>query len=192
MLIHYFPRLYELFINTIHPPTRYELAGEIIGNGSVLDIGCGTGLLANYLSPKANYKGIDLNTRLLGYAERKGLNVEKMDCKEVKKFPDVDVYFICDLLHHINPDHGKFIKDLVATYPDRTIIACEPYVRGGWFKEQMAKLADYDYVNDLWRPDWYRKDDLYEFFRTSLEADRIREIKYDLVGVNEGKRETDS
>lgn len=192
MIIHYFPRLYEHFINSMHPDRRYELVGEIIGDGSVLDIGCGTGLLADYISPEADYRGIDLNERLLNYANNKGLKVEKMDCRDMEDYPNVEVYFICDLLHHINPDHRDFIKDLVDTYPERTIIACEPYVRGGWFQEQLAKLGDYDYVNDLWRPDWYHKDGLYDFFRTSLNADRTREIKYDLVGINEGKKVTDS
>ena len=185
MLIHYFPRLYEYFINSMHPARRYKLAGEIIGNGSVLDIGCGTGLLADYLSPKAEYRGIDLNERFLGYARNKGLKVEKMDCRDVENYPDVDVYFICDLLHHINPDHGKLVRKLVNRFSDSTIIACEPYAQGNWYYEQLVKFVDYDYVNGLWRPDWYEKGELEKFFRKELKADRIREIQSDLIGVNQ-------
>lgn len=185
MLIHYFPRLYELFINTIHLPDRYDLAGEFIGDGSVLDIGCGTGLLADHLSPRATYKGIDLNNRLLNYAREKGLDVDKMDCKKVGSYPDVDVYFICDLLHHLNPDHRNFITDLIDTYPDRTVIVCEPYAQGSWIYEQIVKILDYDYVNGIWRPDWYKKDELHSFLSQKMKADRIKEIGKDLIGIRE-------
>ncbi|MFP4136326.1 MAG: class I SAM-dependent methyltransferase [Candidatus Acetothermia bacterium] len=185
MIIHYFPRLYELFINSIHPPDRYDQAGDIIGNGSVLDIGCGTGLLADHLSPGATYQGIDLNKRLLNYARGKGLNVSRMDCKNVSSYPEVDVYFICDLLHHINPDHRSFIRELIKTFPNSTVVVCEPYARGSWIYRQLVKILDYDYVNGIWRPDWYEKKELYRFLEEEVKADRIEEIGNDLVGVRE-------
>ena len=187
MLIHYFPRLYEFFINSTHSPNRYELTAEIIGSGSVLDIGCGTGILADHLSPRSTYRGIDLNTRLLNYARKKGLEVEKMDCKNVEEYPEVDVYFICDLLHHINPDHKSLINQLLDTYPDKTIIVCEPYDKERWaLIQQIIKLLDYDYVNRVWRPDWYKKGELREFFRKELQPDEIKEMGEDLMAIRRG------
>ncbi|MEF8726524.1 MAG: class I SAM-dependent methyltransferase [Candidatus Bipolaricaulota bacterium] len=187
MLIHYFPRLYEYFVKTAHPPDRYELAGEIVGNGSVLDIGCGTGILADHLSPEATYRGIDLNDRLLGYARKKGLEVEKMDCKNVEEYPEVDVYFICDLLHHVNPKHESFTDQLLEAYPDKTIIACEPYEKESWRPlKQLIKLLDYDYVNQVWRPDWYKKEELREFFREELRPDEIKEVGEDMIAIRRG------
>ena len=183
MIIHYFPRLYDIYVKLTHKPKRYEIASQIIGSGSVLDIGCGTGLLAKYLSPKANYLGIDLNEKHLSFAKKKGLEVKKMDCMDVEKYPERDVYFICDLLHHINPDHEKLIDNLVDRFPDKKIIVSEPYVIGNWAYEQIVKILDYDYVNKVWRPEWYEKDKLEKFFRENLGAEKVMEIEDDLVGI---------
>src|SRR6056297_3038206 len=186
MIIHYFPTLYQFFVNTLHGSQRYDLAAEIIGSKSVLDIGCGTGLLADYVSDQASYQGLDLNSRLLGRAQTKGLNVGRMDCLNVEDYPEKDVYFICDLLHHINPDHARFVNKLVNRFPNKMIIVCEPYTTGNWIYEQIVKVLDYDYVNGLWRPEWYDEKELRDFYNSLLQPERIIEVGDDLIAVRFG------
>lgn len=185
MILHYFPRLYEYFVQSTQQTKRYELASKVIGDGSVLDIGCGTGLLAEHLSPGADYLGIDLNEKHLDFARKKGLDVKKMDCMKVDKYPERDVYFICDLLHHINPEHEKLIDEIIGKYPEKTLIVSEPYAVGNWAYEQLVKIMDYDYVNGLWRPEWYEKEELKEFLDRKLEADRVVKLGEDLLAIKE-------
>jgi len=45
---------------------------EAAGMGPVLDVGCGTGLLADHLSPELVVDGVDISPEMLSQAERKG------------------------------------------------------------------------------------------------------------------------
>ena len=45
---------------------------EAAGAGPVLEVGCGTGLLADHLSPELVVDGVDISPEMLSQAERKG------------------------------------------------------------------------------------------------------------------------
>jgi len=78
-------------------PGRRELLSSIVGKGrSVLDIGCGTGLLACELL-RANNEvwGVEINTGAVEQARARGLRVKQADVEE--GLPFEDEYF--DFVH---------------------------------------------------------------------------------------------
>ena len=48
--------------------------------GKVLDVGCGTCLLANYIE---DYTGVDVSSKFVEHCKKKGLNVIKADAKNL-------------------------------------------------------------------------------------------------------------
>ncbi len=84
---------------------------------SILDLGCGKGLLVNHLQNFKSYTGVDLNLKQREVS--KNVKFIKDDCsqfinKDLKKF---NVFLLIDLLHHIPRDKqtlflNKLIKNI--------------------------------------------------------------------------------
>lgn len=192
MLIYKFPWLYERVLKTLHGQAleqRYRKIAEFIQQGTVLDIGCGTGLLAAYLRSGIKYIGIDLNERFLKYVHKKGLDVFKINVLDVKAYPPADYYVICDLLHHINPKHQTLLKELCAL--NGTLIVCEPFVTT---KSKLKRLliraiVDYDFINpprlDL---NWYTEQELIDFFKQELKPTEIFKVGSDIIAIRASQR----
>ncbi len=69
-----------------------------ISGGSILDVGCGTGKLREYLGDKFQYAGIDLSPKMLSVAEGRGYSVEQGVALEIlKKHSDRSVDHIVSL-----------------------------------------------------------------------------------------------
>ena len=88
---------------------------EQIGNGStVVDLGCGAGVIAKYLAQNRNRKviGIDLNKKRLPKSSQKNLTFEAKDIIHYKP-KNADVVILSDVLHHINfNDQEKVLKNI--------------------------------------------------------------------------------
>lgn len=97
---------------------------------SILDIGCGTGILYEVLSEegyKGSYAGTDLSNDMLevGRKRYKGIDLRAMDCEKLE-FPSrsFDVVFMRSVLHHI-PNPVTAIKEM-RRVARKTIIIGEP------------------------------------------------------------------
>ena len=75
-------------------------------NKSVLDIGCGTGTLIEYLNPKS-YFGVDINSEFIKLARKKypGFKFKILNIVD-EKFPDgeFEFVFMMNVLHHLTDD----------------------------------------------------------------------------------------
>ena len=98
--------------------------------GTIVDIGCGNGALAHYLSlrsPKRVLKGIDLSKNRITIAlnsVKKKKNIEFIyGDATTSKLPRVDCYLIVDVLHHI-PFQGqeKLIKFIAKSLKNNSIL----------------------------------------------------------------------
>jgi hypothetical protein len=140
--------------------------------------------LAQFLHPDATYAGIDLNKRFLKFSRGKGLNVTEQSAFEIEKYPDVDNYVICDLLHHIMPHHQDLLEKVLSL--EKTVIVCEPPTPS---KSKIRRfivrgILDNDFINPP-RLDqaWYTEPELVEFFETVMQPTEIVKIGDDIVAI---------
>ena len=90
-----------------------EILFQIPSDSSILDLGCGKGLLINNITNFKKYVGVDLNI-----INQKIKNIEfiKDDCLTYIEgdLGDFNTFLIIDLLHHISPEFQKaFLKNLL-------------------------------------------------------------------------------
>ncbi len=162
---------------------RYRYFSDLSGE-SVLDVGCGTGALADHLPEKTRYMGIDLNERFVKFARKKGRNVVKQDALTFDRFSEFDVCVIMDLLHHINPHHEKFVERVLRDVRKRVII-CEPFDVPGRSRitKNLFRLMDYDGTN--WSgEEWMDRESLRAFY-DQFSPSRVDEVGNAMVAVYE-------
>jgi SAM-dependent methyltransferase len=159
---------------------RYRYIASLSGK-SVLDVGCGTGALSDYLSKDDEYLGIDLNESFLKHAKKMGRNVMRQDALTFDRFSEFDVCVIMDLLHHINPRHEEFLERVLKDIKKRVII-CEPFEMPGRhpITRSIVRIMDDDGTN---KPDdWMDKKTLKEFYN-SYDPTSVREMGQAMIAV---------
>jgi len=149
--MYYHPRVYEIFMKILHGKSlsdRYKIiAAEIGENKKVLDVGCGTSLLANFLYDDCKYSGIDLNKNFIKFARNKGLDVIYGDLLDGKNYLESDVIVVCDVLHHVVPNHNKLID--ICKNNSKKLIICEPYKKEGLFYDFLNKIRSNKFFHRL-------------------------------------------
>lgn len=161
---------------------RYKFIANLSGD-SVLDIGCGTAVLSDYLSKRKSYLGIDLNEDFLRHARKRGRNVQKQDALTFDRFSEFDVCVIMDLLHHINPRHEEFLDRVLKDVRKRVII-CEPFDVPGRnpVLKHLIRMMDSDGTNRM--EEWMDKKTLREFY-DYFEPKSVDEVGQAMIAVYE-------
>lgn len=176
------PLIYNSAMRLLHGRSlerRYEFIAKETGSGRrVFDVGCGTGILADFLDESCRYSGIDLNDGFLDYAKnKKNLDVRKGDLLDENNYPDCDVIVVCDVLHHITPRHSQLVG--ICRKKAGKIIICEPFNHTKGFRNKLANqlrsmrwyhtlFGDSDGVNGFKNMrEWnlYGKDDVIEMLK---------------------------
>jgi methionine biosynthesis protein MetW len=123
------------------------IEGHIAEGSSVLDIGCGDGLLLNHLKETRNIKGegIDISKPALELARLKGLDVVQTDVTspDFKLDKTYDYIIISEVLEHLpKPEDmiqklkGKFTKYLIISIPNSGFFAGRFRLLAGKFPVQ--------------------------------------------------------
>jgi len=113
-----------------------EMAANGKPNPSVLDLPCGTGYLARFLSSNVDYEGWDLNRSFLkklqtdfkkGRVGLKKVGIHRRNIFDLDKYLEEkkDVIVFCDVLHHVFPKHIELVE--MAKKHAKAIVICEPY-----------------------------------------------------------------
>jgi len=103
---------------------------ELDGDGSVLDVGCGSGLYGPYLRRRAaTVIGIDHDPALCGYAGATGA-YDRVICDRVERLLDhvagVDVVFCSELLEHVPNRELPAVLDVLEAVAGRELIITVP------------------------------------------------------------------
>ena len=194
-IMYRYPRVYDFIVGLIHGKDlkkRYEIIGsQIGGNKRVFEIGCGTAMVFPFLHDGCTYEGWDLNERFISYCRKNGYNVSLKDIFDFEDYPESDVILICDLLHHLVPDHEKLItevkkktKKVIVSEPARSFKPSKilkPFIS---FYHRIA--GDFDGIN---HPDrileWdYSEDELRSFFQ-KLGCSKTINVGWDMIAVFE-------
>ncbi len=105
-------------------------------NSSILDLGCGKGLLVNYIKNFNSYTGVDLH--VIKDNSRPKVRFLKRDCTEFvkEKINTYNTFLIIDLIHHIPRDKQfTFLNDVIMnSKPGDLIIIKDINPRGLIFK----------------------------------------------------------
>jgi cyclopropane fatty-acyl-phospholipid synthase-like methyltransferase len=144
-----FPRGYEILqtiVGSDSARTRYvkEFVQPFEG-ASILDIGCGTGKILDYLPKSVEYVGVDLNQKYIAYASEKYkkrarfISADVSDLSEfIPRSEKFDIILATALLHHLDDeeivalfnnldsylkDNGKIVTLDCVYVPDQTWIA---------------------------------------------------------------------
>jgi SAM-dependent methyltransferase len=106
------------YFKGIGPRVKYvDIALELAGNPKnprIVEIGCGDGRDASYITQKAGfYKGFDISEKLINIAKKDLPNTqfEVADAIDFNYPPDLDVVFAFASLLHLNP---KEVKDTLS------------------------------------------------------------------------------
>lgn len=114
MIIHFwerFPSLYDWIqiLATGGFLSKVSKDLQFLKKKSILDIGCGTGTLLEYIKP-GSYLGIDINSDFINLAKKKypGFNFKVLNIVD-EKFPSgkFEYIFIMNVLHHLTDEQIK-------------------------------------------------------------------------------------
>lgn len=152
-----FPQMHNMLQNAVGIPEvrRWALQSNLsfIAKAKVLDIGCGTGELIEYLPEDIEYTGFDIEEKYIRYAKRKYGNKGVFHVGDVnavkEKFDNkYDIILMFSILHHLNDNEVKQLLDSVYRFlnPGGTALSLD-----GVFLTDQSKLARYVLANDRGR-----------------------------------------
>lgn len=87
-------------------------------NNKILDIGCGTADILEFLPSSIEYFGFDLNKDYIDYAKRKFGSRGMFICSDVNRditnLPKFDIILATGILHHLNDDEVEKLFNMAA------------------------------------------------------------------------------
>lgn len=100
----FYERLQALPWYYLEEKSEYEIArGMIAAGSSVLEIGCGSGVFASYLSPACSYWGLEYNVAAVDRARKRGLHVTQETIEEFANLHESSFDVVCafQVLEHV-------------------------------------------------------------------------------------------
>jgi len=189
------PFLYKWGLKFIHRENfykRYRFLANLVEKGdSVLEPGCGPGILADFLPEYCSYSGFDLNESFIRYAQRKNRSVSLGDVRNLKNYCPTDNVVCIDILHHLIPaERGEIVNNCWKSAKKRLTI-CEPYrerkpgkLLKWWFEYIERDGTNKPKLEDMWDKD-NLKEQMVKGFGIIPEQSprRITEIGRDLIAI---------
>jgi ubiquinone/menaquinone biosynthesis C-methylase UbiE len=111
----YYGRLYNRLMDPLIAPARQAIVERVPSEASVLDVGCGTGLLCFELRRAKNCRvvGVDLSRRMLEFAQSinpfSDVSFLHQDATKMQDLPDdgFDVVVILNVIHELHSDEQR-------------------------------------------------------------------------------------
>lgn len=171
-------KMYRVLLYLAHGEfTKYrnQIISAMIGKGKkVIDVGCGSCELTDYLHESCSYLGIDLNPAFVRQARSRGLNVIRGNMFDSGSYVTCDVIVAVDILHHVShrkneliPIARRFTKKLIIAEGPWTDWARKLYklLNFGPLRSIFRLFFDYDGINDLKHMKLFTKDELLSWLK---------------------------
>lgn len=156
-----------------------QLEKFIPKNGKILDLGCGYGILSNYLtlcSSKRKIIGVDTDYRKIKYANRgyKNVSLNIGDATKMK-YNDFDCVILHNVLHHLNSyqQQDKLIADCIKMLNKNGILFIIEIDKHPFWKLFLCRITDFLlYKGD---PVYYRyKEQMLSLLKSYFLEDKIQ------------------
>jgi len=125
----------------------------------ILDIGCGTGAIIDFLPDNVNYVGFDLSSKYINYAKNKYKKQGKFYCENINdniehlQINTFDFVISVGVIHHLNNDEALELFNKAKKYlkPGGKLMTMDPvYVKDQHkFSRFMMDNDRGDYIRDL-------------------------------------------
>lgn len=150
--------LYEKLRKLILPLEQID--SNLPKAGKILDLGCGQGVIANYIAKESQRDviGIDTNVKRLKKSNLKNLSFKSGDLTSIL-LPRSKGIVISDVLHHLNrQDQNKLIKKLYLSLENGGVLVIKEIDKGEFLRSSLSRLWDFlIYPKDKIYY-WYSKD----------------------------------
>jgi 2-polyprenyl-3-methyl-5-hydroxy-6-metoxy-1,4-benzoquinol methylase len=166
--VHLSPRIYSALQHFVHQghTATFERIVDLLAlqpGDSVLEIGCGTGILAHHFVRRGfDYRGVDFDAQRIAVAQRENpaahflvADALRLDQAPLPPFRHV---FFHGVLHHIaDADCSALLKHILSLRPDMMLAVSEPFMPSPWWTNPLgalgAQLDEGEYVRTL--PAWH-------------------------------------
>ncbi len=129
-----------------------KLLRKAIGRegAQVLDLGCGTGVIATELSKWAKPIGLDMSAQALAYSKGRGVVHLVQAIGEALPLRDasVDAILALDIFEHIKDDQGAFREAYRVLKPGGVLVMSVPAFRALWGPHDVALMHHRRYTRD--------------------------------------------
>lgn len=123
-----------------HPPAPSPQRGE--GEPVVLDLGCGTGVIATELAQWSKPIGLDMSPQALAYCRQRG--VQDLVLANGEALPirsnSVDAVLALDIFEHIGDDQAAFAEAFRVLRPGGVLVLSVPAFRWLWGPHDVALM----------------------------------------------------
>lgn len=127
---------------------------EMPKKGTIVDLGCGEGIIAKYLANNKNRKiiGVDLDKKRLVNSNQKNLSFKYADIRNFK-FSNIDAVVISDVLHHMDfDDQKKVLKNISVGLKKKGLLIIKEIDTQEFIRGKLSRFWDFVF---------YPKDKIY-------------------------------
>lgn len=135
--------LYNILRSLILP--LQEIDKFIPEEGTVIDLGCGQGIIASFLAnkKKRNVIGVDLNAKRLPKSNTKNLKFIHADIRKYN-VKNANGIVVSDVLHHIIPkDQHAIIKNITKNLKKEGVLIIKEIDTGELIRSRLSRFWDF-------------------------------------------------
>ncbi len=123
-------------------PVRGGTVGEGVSGPTILDLGCGTGVIATELSQWASTIGLDFSDKALAYCQSRGLHnlVQARGENLPLETASVDGVLALDIFEHIEDDVAAFRESFRVLRPGGILVLSVPAFKALWGPHDVALM----------------------------------------------------
>ena len=131
------------FLRSLMLPLK-EIDNALPQRGKIVDLGCGEGVIAEFLARKNSRRviGVDLDEKRLKESGQKNLRFQVGDIRKFK-LDKIDGVIISDVLHHVNfQDQKSILKNITSSLKKGGVLVIKEIDTGEFIRSKLSRFWD--------------------------------------------------